>query len=122
MGGYSEVWVIHLKQIDGCFHRLSLSKQMEIYFCRKESVVKALGGVIRVGILGLQYGFAIPVMTALIFTAYTGTGGTLTPRRVFTVLALVAFVRLVLIDCLTRCLILLSECWVAVSRIQVSFI
>ena len=71
------------------------------------------------GILAYLYGFAIPVMTALIFTAYTSTGGTLTPRRVFTVLGLVTFLRLVLIDRLIRSLIFLSECWVAVGRIKV---
>ena len=72
------------------------------------------------GVLAYLYGFAIPVMTVLIFTAYTGVaGGTLTPRRVFTVLALVTFVRLVLIDRLIRSLFFVSECWVALSRIKV---
>ena len=55
----------------------------------------------------------------IVFSAFVGTGGLLTPRRVFTVLSLVTFLWSSSVHLLMRCIFYLSEATVAESRIKV---
>ena len=65
---------------------------------------------------------ALPVIMFVIFTVYVGTGGTLSPRRVFTTLSLITFVRLSSIHFFVLATLQLSEARVAWKRIKVSII
>ena len=67
-----------------------------------------------------NFGIAVPVMMALTFIAFTATGGELTPRRVFTTLSLIGFLRRSSTAFIVRCFFLVYEARVAIVRIQVS--
>ena len=86
---------------------------------RKESFKILIGGLIRAAVQAYQHGYSITLILAFIFIPFAGTGGILTPRRVFIVLSLVTSVRLTSIDFLLNALFLLSDGCVAARRIQV---
>ena len=78
------------------------------------------GGVARALTQAFNFGIAVPVMMALTFIVFTATGGELTPRRVFTTLSLIGFLRRSSIAFIVRCFFLVYEARVATVRIQVS--
>ena len=55
----------------------------------------------------------------LVFSVYIGTGGILSPKKVFTILSLTATLRINSIHFFVLCVLGMSEMFVAVSRIQV---
>ena len=73
-------------------------------------------------IRGLNFGFysfSLPVILFVTFSVYASVGGTLTPKRVFTTLSLISFIRLTSVHFIVQAALTLSEARVAVQRIQV---
>ena len=62
---------------------------------------------------------SVTFITWLVFTVYVTTGGTLTPKKVFTTLSLVTFLRLTSIHFVILNALGMSEGRVALKRIQV---
>ena len=87
---------------------------------RLESVLILKGGIARALTQAFNFGIAVPFMMALTFIVYTAVGGELTPRRVFTTLSLIGFLRRSSIAFIVRCFYLVYEAKVALVRIQVS--
>lgn len=88
--------------------------------CRSESLLILKGGIARALTQAFNLGIVVPVMMALTFIVFTATGGELTPRRVFTTLSLIGFLRRSSVAFLVRCFFLVYEARVALVRIQVS--
>lgn len=61
---------------------------------------------------------SLTIIGFLVFSVYTGTGGTLTPKKVFTILALTATLRVSSIHFFVLAILNLSDTIVAVTRIQ----
>ena len=55
----------------------------------------------------------------IVLTAFVATDGTLTPRRVFTTLSLLGIMRRTTLRFFVRCMFLISEAKVALTRIKV---
>ena len=79
-------------------------------------------GLIRAYNLAISLTFSRTLIMFIVFTAFTATGGTLTPRRVFTTLSLVVFMRKSMLFIFVRGIFQLSERKVADNRIQVRHI
>ncbi len=77
------------------------------------------GGTIRVSLIAYFMGFGKTLVMSLIFVAFTSSGGTLTPRAVFTTLSLVLILRRIAMAFLIRSIFHLSEGSVAIRRIKV---
>ena len=58
-------------------------------------------------------------MTFIVFSVYTGTGGVLTPKKVFTILSLLITLRLLCVHYAVKNALAMTEGYVALSRIQV---
>ena len=86
---------------------------------RKEAWIIFEAGMIRVGVTANNYGFGIPLLTAVIFISYVGTGGMLTLSRVFTVFSLALGVRKTTLSYLVKYLFDVTEAFVANRRLQV---
>ena len=87
---------------------------------RLESVLILKGGIARALTQAFNFGIAVPFMMALTFIVYAAVGGELTPRRVFTTLSLIGFLRRSSVAFIVRCFYLVYEAKVALVRIQVS--
>ena len=86
--------------------------------CRHESNIIFQGALIRACNLGFMI-VSVTFITWLVFTVYVTTGGTLTPKKVFTTLSLVTFLRLTSIHFVILNALGMSEGRVALKRIQV---
>ena len=64
----------------------------------------------------------VPVLMTLTFTTFAGTGGVLTPRRVFTALSIVFALRIYAVTNVNWGLFYMLESLVAVSRIKVGHV
>ena len=60
------------------------------------------------------------ILSFVVFSTYAGLGNVLTPKKVFSTLVLLFFIRLYFLHLLLYCLLHISEMSVAVKRIQVS--
>ena len=85
---------------------------------RKESLIILQGGFIRTYNILLAY-VSPALLMFLVFSSVAGTGGFLTPRRVFTTLSLILILRTSTLGFLARCVFFISEANVAFTRIQV---
>ena len=61
----------------------------------------------------------ITLLAAVTFIPYVGTGGMLTPPRVFTVLSLMFSVRTTTLNFVVKCMFNVTEAFVANRRLQV---
>ena len=59
------------------------------------------------------------VLSFVVFSTYAALGNVLTPKKVFSTLLLLFFVRLYFLQFILNCLLHISEMSVAVKRIQV---
>ena len=89
-------------------------------FHRKEFLIILRAGLIRAYNLAISLTFSNTLIMFIVFTAFTATGGTLTPRRVFT--TLVVPIRRSMLFLFVRGIFQLSERKVADNRIQVRHI
>ena len=87
---------------------------------RSESLLILKGGITRAVTQAFNFGIAAPFMMAVTFIVFTAAGGELTPRRVFTTLSLIGFLRRSSIAFIVRCFFLVYEARVALVRIQVN--
>ena len=62
---------------------------------------------------------ALTLLSFTTFSTYAGLGNVLSPRKVFTAIALFSFIRLHCVHFFVLCLLALSELSVAVKRIEV---
>ena len=84
----------------------------------KESKIIFHGGMVRASSLGFTFVSLTPLML-LIFSAFTATGGELTPKKVFTTLSLLIVLRLIAFECFALNVLAMTEGRVAVVRLQV---
>lgn len=79
------------------------------------------GSVIRVINLS-YYSLSLPTMMFVLFSCYVSIdeSNVLTPKKVFTTLSLLAFIRLTVLSFLVKAIIQLSEGRVALKRIKVN--
>lgn len=68
------------------------------------------------------YSVAVETMLLLAFSVYASEGGVVTPGRVFTVLVLTFYMRLISLLFFTGAVHSVAELWVAVVRIQVTIL
>lgn len=66
------------------------------------------------------YSTYVPVVMFVIFSVYASTGGTVTPKGVFTILSLLIYVRLTSIHLFVLGVLSVSEGIVALKRIKVN--
>ena len=86
---------------------------------RLESTLILKGGLVRAFSLAFMI-VSITIMSFIVFSVYTGTGGILTPKKVFTVLSLLINLRLTSVHFVVQNALAMSEGHVAISRIQVN--
>ena len=86
---------------------------------RLETVLILKGGIARTLTQAFNFGIAVPFMMALTFITFAAVGGEVTPRRVFTTLSLIGFLRRSSIAFIVRCFFVVYEARVALVRIQV---
>ena len=89
---------------------------------RKEFFIILRGGLIRANNLAASLTFSHILIMFITITTFVMTGGTLTPRRVFTTLSLVAVMKDVMLFLFERGIFYFSESRVGDSRIQVRLI
>ena len=85
---------------------------------RLESTIILKGGIVRAFSLAFMI-VSITIMTFIVFSVYTGTGGVLTPKKVFTILSLLITLRLFCVHYAVKNALFMTEGYVALSRIQV---
>ena len=102
------------KQIE--LRRLSCSK----LFSSHEVWVVLQGSIIRALSLS-YYSVYVPLVMFAMFSVYATGGGTITPKRVFTILSLLSVVRAFAVHFFTNGVLMVSEALVAVTRIQVLY-
>ncbi len=90
---------------------------MEI-FNRSESFLILKSATVRAAGLSLTV-VSLPIMTFVVFSVYTATGGVLTPKKVFTVLSLIINLKLHGVHAVVYTAVAISEGLVAISRISV---
>ena len=76
------------------------------------------GGIIRACGLG-SINIALTTATFLVFSVYTGTGGELSPRKVFITISLLITLRIISVARSVHNVLNLFEGWVALVRLQV---
>ena len=86
---------------------------------RHESTIILYGGMVRAINISYRSGFGITLAMSIVILTFAGTGGQLTPRRVFTVLSLVTALRRTNFNFFVRALFQVSELRVAQVRIKV---
>ena len=85
----------------------------------KESIIIMKGGLVRA--FGLAFMVvSVTIMSFILFSVYTATGGVLTPKRVLTVLSTFIVLRLTSVHFMVQNALAISEGLVAISRIGVS--
>ena len=75
-------------------------------------------GLVRASNLALSF-VSTPLVMFVVFTAYTASGGLLTPKNVFTTLSLVVLLRLTTVKFMSALIIALMEGRVVLVRLQV---
>lgn len=93
---------------------------INFYVVRLESWLVFKGGIVRALTTALKMSIATPLMLFLTFIVFTASGGELTPRKLFTVLSLIEFLKRSCISYATTSLFFIYEARVALVRIQVS--
>ena len=88
------------------------------FYCRKESKIIIQGSLVYACNYSISF-ITLSVLSFVVFSTYTGLGNVLTPKKVFSTLILLFFVRLFFLQLLLYCLLHISEMSVAVKRIQV---
>ena len=86
---------------------------------RHESAIILCGGMVRAVNISYRSGFGTTLATSIVILTFAGTGGQLTPRRVFTVLSLVTALRRTNFNFFVQALFQVSELRVAQVRIKV---
>ena len=89
---------------------------------RLETLLILKGGITRTLTQAFNIGIALPLMMALTFITFAAVGGEVTPRRVFTTLSLIGFLRRSSITFIVRCFFTVYEARVALVRIQVTIL
>lgn len=89
--------------------------------CRQEIVKILRAALIRAFNFGV-YNVAVEIMLLLAFSQYASGGGVVTPGRVFTVLVLTFYMRLISLLFFTGAVHSVAELRVAVVRIQVTML
>ncbi len=115
--GWSFTLSIQLLEIFSKHEYATLLAQCLCY--RSECFLILYAGLVRIGNIANAFNSQW-VMTFLAVVGFITTGGTLTTKRVFTTISLVAQVR---VSCLIfglRCAFLITEASVAIKRIQVA--
>ena len=85
---------------------------------RMESKIILHGGMVRASSLGFTF-VSLTLLMFLLFSTYTATGGELTPKKVFTSLSLLIFLRLTTVHFFIQNVLAMTEGRVAVVRLQV---
>ncbi len=85
---------------------------------RKESLLILQAGLIRAASLAFMM-ISLTLLMYIIFTAYTATGGVLTPKKVFTTLSILIVIRLTSVHFLVQNSLSMMEGRVATVRLQV---
>ena len=88
-------------------------------FHRNEFLIILRGGMIRAYNILLSYFSPTLIMFIVLTVFLTAGGGTLTPRRVFTTLSLLGFMRRTTLRFFVRSMFMISEGKVALKRIKV---
>ena len=101
-----------------CVHITSLCSHPN----RLETILILKGGITRTLTQAFNIGIALPLMMALTFITFAAVGGEVTPRRVFTTLSLIGFLRRSSITFIVRCFFIVYEARVALVRIQVTIL
>ena len=86
---------------------------------RKESRLITQASLIRASNMAFFY-VSLNILSFLTFSVYAGSGNDLTPRTVFTVIALISFGRIYFVLFLVMFLLSTSELRVALKRIKVN--
>ena len=76
------------------------------------------GGIVRAVSLGFMI-VSLTLIMYLVFSVYTGTGGILSPKKVFTTLSLLIVLRLTSVHFAIQAALAISEGRVAVVRLRV---
>lgn len=84
---------------------------------RKESLTILKSSMIRAGNFTL-FTVSLTLMTFMVFSTYSGTGGTLTPKAIFTILSLSGALRVTSIHFFVLGILNLSESSISVRRIE----
>lgn len=87
------------------------SHRLETNTILKSSMIRAINFAL--------FTVSLTIIMFLVFSVYTGTGGVLSPKKIFTILSLTATLRVNSIHFFVLCVLGLSEIFVAISRIQV---
>lgn len=87
---------------------------------RLESLLVLKGGIVRALTIALKMNIATPFMLFLTFIGFAAAGGVLTPRKVFTVLSLIEFLKRSSISYAANSFFFVYEARIALTRIQVS--
>ncbi len=87
-------------------------RRSESFHILKSATIRAVGLSLTV--------ISLPIMTFVVFSVYTATGGILTPKKVFTVLSLIIILKLHGVHAVVYTAVAISEGLVAISRISVS--
>ena len=93
---------------------------MHAYTHSKEASVILLSGMVRAVLMAFYQGFAIPLIVFIVIVSFASAGGVLLPRRVFTVLSLVIFIRRITIAFVVRSVLSVSDGLVGFNRVQVN--
>ena len=91
-----------------------------ICWLSKESHIILQGGMVRGSSLGFMI-VSLTILMFLVFSAFTASGGELTPKKVFTTLSLLIVLRLTTVHFFVQNVLAVSEGRVAVVRLQVGF-
>ena len=88
-------------------------------YYRLESSLVLKGGIAHALAITFKFNIATTLMLFLSFVGFVATGGELTPRKVFTTLSLIEFLRRTSMSYMSRSLFFVYEVKVALVRIQV---
>ena len=88
------------------------------YYSRQESRLILQAGFVRAASLGFMM-VSLTMIMYIVFVSYTATGGRLTPKKVFTTLSLLIYLRLTTVHFLIQNVLSIVEGRVAIVRLQV---
>ena len=89
------------------------------FYCREESKIITQGSLVYAYNYSVSF-ITLGILSFVVFSTHVGLGNVLTPKKVFSTLILLFFVRLFFLQLVLYCLLHISEMSVAVKRIQVS--
>ena len=113
-----------IQEVDHKIKKVSLAGSSDClgvnhFIFRKETNLLLRGGLVQAFNLGFFFVSQL-VMTFLLFTIYTASGGELSPKKIFTTVSLLFGLRVSAVIRFTVNIIYVSEAKVAISRLQVS--